>query len=377
MYKGRRLYADTFCDVYTLLAPWIDDHFWDFDAFEPGADSICVVGRKQTVEHTEKVRRLCENNCLVVFANSAEGSSTQISQLKVLGLEDLVLQGRMLLLTGGRMHERYPHLLHEHFLVRILAYQENLDAMDRVDEIFTRHDKPYAFLFLNGRGRPHRKYLWHRFNRNGVLPKSLWTMMDGRGTGNRVLKLYQGEQDVMAETTPIQWLPEQYEVPRYRGNRPADSTYPHQYVKFDIFDNQWGEIYLEPAAYIDTYFSLVTETVLEYPHSFFTEKIAKPLAQGHPWIAATNQGFYRDLRDLGFRTFDHVIDESFDSISNDQDRMDRIADIVTDLCNQDLVAFLLACQDVCKYNQQHLRAVVEQENATFPDRFFRFIDQYG
>lgn len=377
MYKGRRLYADTFCDVYTLLSSWIDDHFWDFDAFDPDPNSICVVGRKQTVEHTQKVRHLCEKNCLVVFANSAEGSSTQIAQLKALGLEDLVLQGRMLLLSGGRMDDRYPCLLHEHFLVRVLAFQENLDAMDRVDEIFCCNHKPFVFLFLNGRGRPHRKYLWHRFNLNGTLPKSLWTMMDGRGTGNHILKLYQGEQDLMAQPTPIRWLPAQYEVPRYRNNRPPNIDYPHQYVKFDIFNNQWGEIYLEPAPYIDTYFSLVTETILEYPHSFFTEKIAKPLAQGHPWIAAANQGFYRDLRALGFKTFNHVIDEGFDRIDNDQDRMDRIVDIVTDLCNQDLKSFLAACQDICKYNQQHLIDVVQQEKVSFPDRFFHFIDEHG
>jgi hypothetical protein len=377
MHHHRRLIADTFCDVYNLLEPWIDDHFWDFESYDPEPGSICVVGRKQAVDYTGKLKQLCDQDITVVFANSAEGSTTQIAQLKALGLEELVLSGRLLLLTGGRMPVVYPCLVHEHFLVRVLEYQENINQMQKIGDIFNKIHKPYTFLFLNGRGRPHRKYLWHRFNDLGLLSSALWTMMDGRGAGSRILSLKQGDRDRLGDPTPIRSLPDQYEVPRYRKDQPIDVSYPYQYIKFDVFDNEWGEIYLETAPYVDTYFSVVTETVLESPHSFFTEKIAKPLAMGHPWIAATNTGFYRDVRNLGFRTFDVMIDESFDNIDDPQSRMDRIVDVVNDLCQQDLVSFLDACQDICKYNQQRLHEVVAQEKKTFPERFFRFIDHHG
>ena len=115
---------------------------------------------------------------------------------------------------------------------------------------------------------------------------------------------------------------------------------------------EWGEIYLEARPYLDTYFSLVTETVFDFSYSFRTEKIWKPIAIGHPWIAATNAGFYRDIHDLGFKTFGHLIDESFDSIDNPQDRIERIATVVEDLCQQDLDKFAVAAREVCVYNQQ-------------------------
>jgi hypothetical protein len=374
MHNGRKLVADTFCDVYNLLEPWIDHGFWDFESYDPEPGSICIVGRKQAVENTEKLRNLCLQDCQVVFANSAEGSSTQLAQLRMLKLEDLILQGKMLLLTGGRQSSQYPCLLHEHFMVRILAYEENLAEMEKTPEIFSNTNKPYKFLFLNGRSRPHRKYLWHRFRQLGLLDQCLWTMLDGRGSGNKILKLIENDRDLMLDTTPIRHLPPKYEVSRYRQNQIKSPDYPHQFIKFDIFDNQWGEIYLEAAPYIDSYFSLVTETVLEHPYSFFTEKISKPLAIGHPWIAASNRGFYRDIRNLGFRTFSHVIDESWDSIDHDQDRMDRIVQVVSDLSRQDLGSFLSACESTCKYNQQHLHHVVQQENSSFAQRFFQFID---
>jgi hypothetical protein len=116
--------------------------------------------------------------------------------------------------------------------------------------------------------------------------------------------------------------------------------------------------------------------VFDYPYSFRTEKIWKPIAMGHPWIAATSYGYYRDLLNLVFRTFENLIDESFDLIQNNQDRMERIEQIVTDLCNQDLKQFLVAAEEVCKYNQQHLVHARHQEIQSFPTRLSQFLSQY-
>jgi hypothetical protein len=261
-------------------------------------------------------------------------------------------------------------------LIRILAYEENLQQMSRADEIYAKIQKPYKFLFLNGRARPHRKYLLEQFRLSGLLDQSLWTMLEGRPCGNRILSLRYQDQDLMTTASPIQHLPCEYEVPRYRRNT-ALLADRNDFVKFDLFDNTWGEIYLHADAYIDTYFSLVTETVFDGTHSFRTEKIVKPLAQAHPWICAANAGFYRDMRNLGFQTFHTLIDESFDLIQDTQQRLARVAMVVEDLCGQDLVAFLKASESICKYNQQHLQTLAEQERRDFSTRFFAFLDTHA
>jgi hypothetical protein len=115
--------------------------------------------------------------------------------------------------------------------------------------------------------------------------------------------------------------------------------------------------------------------VFDYPYSFRTEKIWKPVAMAHPWIAVANYGFYRDMHNLGFQTFGHVIDESFDQIDNDQDRLARIVTVVDDLCHNDLASFLSECYNVCKYNQQHLALLSPRIQNEFPDRFFKFLTQ--
>ena len=179
----------------------------------------------------------------------------------------------------------------------------------------------------------------------------------------------------MSNPSKIQYLAKKYEHPRYQSRTEISTT--DGFVKYDLFNNEWGEVYIEPQGYIDSFFSLVTETVFEYPYSFRTEKIWKPVAVGHPWVAVANQGFYRDIRNLGFQTFGHLIDESFDLIENNQDRIERIAELVEDLCQQDLATFLKECYNVCKYNQQHLAEMRIKVRQEFPDRFFKFLKQYN
>jgi hypothetical protein len=167
-------------------------------------------------------------------------------------------------------------------------------------------------------------------------------------------------------------LDPKYEFDFYKNNIAIKDT---GFVKYKLFNNDWGEIYLNSKLYTDSYFSLVTETVFDYPYSFRTEKIWKPVAIGHPFIVVGNQGYYRDLHQLGFKTFGNLIDESFDSISNNTDRLERIAQVVTDLCRQNLASFVKDCYNVCKYNQQHLAELGSKIRNDFPNRFEQYINE--
>ena len=344
---------DTFSEVYNMLRPYADVEFWDLSQHQTIPGAVYVIGRQQYNNNRDRVRAMAESGEVqVVMSNPHEGSSTLIGQLTHLGLRDLAEQQKILIIGGGDMPDEWPCLQYDKFLPEILDYEENLEAVTHTSEIYAQEQKPYKFLFLNGRARRHRQQLINMLS--DCLDQSLWTNLDG-------------------EPGTTKTLPPEYEVPRYSDT--ANPVVDHRYVKFDLFKNEWGEIYLWPRPYIDTYFSLVTETVFDIPYSFRTEKIWKPIAMGHPWIAVANRGFYRDMHNLGFRTFGTVINESFDLIDNNEDRSSRIADIVRDLCQQDLVAFLRECYNICKYNQYHHREIAPKIRQEFPDRFFKFINE--
>ena len=377
MLGNRKLIVDVFGEVYDLLKPWADEEFYDFGKHEIQPGAVYLIGRAQFNFHKHRIRDLVENNVIkVILCNPAEGSQTLASHCETVhNCADLIKQKRMLLIGGGEMDASWPYLQYDSFLPKIQDYEENIQAMSRSQEIYNKIHKPYKFLFLNGRTRTHRKYLMERFRVSGLLDQSLWSWLDFTVGYSKDIVFWHNGLDLIGQPHQIKLLPTHYEYVSYR-DRVGDFESDKQFVKYDLFNNEWGEIYLNPAAYIDTYFSVVTETVFDYPYSFRTEKIWKPVAMAHPWIAVANQGYYRDMRNMGFKTFGHFIDESFDSIENSQDRIERISDVIEDLCRQDLKQFLSACEQTCKYNQQHLAVMREQVRREFPDLFFQFLKKY-
>ena len=366
------------CEIYSMLTPYADEEFWDFEQATKQPGDIYVLGRQQLLDNLNSIRELAvANSCVIVFDNSAEGAWTAETQLKQLHIDQLVRNEQILVVVGAKLSPDYAHVTHEYFLSKILDFEENIQAQHSIHDIFSKNNKPYKFLCLNGRARPHRKYLYEQFKRRQLLDQSLWTVLDSGPVVANTFDLIENNVDIMATPTIVKHLPAVYEVDRYRAPTFGPIVPGRTNLKQELFNREWGEIYLEPAPYIDTYFSLVTETICaESNYSFRTEKIAKPLAIGHPFIVASNSGFYQDLHNLGFKTFGHVIDESFDQIEHAQDRMNRILTIVSDLCQQDLASFLKECYNVCKYNQQHLAEMRQQVRQEFPNRFTQFIQQH-
>lgn len=369
MLGKRTVICDTSCEIYPEIKHLVDDTFWDFDQHEPVTDSITIFARQTVNQHWAKIKELATAGFfLPVLANPSEGSIVLKLQCQRLGLLDLVVQKKMLLIGCGEMEPELNCLVYDCYLNRVIGYEHNVEQCRRVDEIYNKSNKPYKFLFLNGRTRPHRKYMIEKMRDSGLLPHALWTNLD-------TTPVYQHtyHTDLFSRESAIHLLPSEYEVEQYQLN--TQNTFEQQFVKHELFNNQWGDVYIRAEPYIDTYFSLVTETVCDYPYTLRSEKIYKPMAMGHPFVAVANRGFYRDLRNAGFQTYHTLINESFDQIDNNQDRLDRIAGVVRDLCLSNLDEFLVAAQSISKYNQQHMAELGSRIRQEFPGRFCQFLQR--
>ena len=351
MLGNRRLIVDHGCEVKEFTRAWQDESFYDFATHEVIPGAIYLVSRQQFHTNIDRIRELAtQGTILPILGNPAEGSDTMLQQIQSLGIMDLVTQGRILIIAGGHMQSDIPYLYYENFMPKILEYKENYLAIQQYQDQWS-DSRPYKFLCLNGRGRRHRQQLLHGLA--DVLDQVLWTNLDSAAGA-------------------IKLLPAYYEFDFYKQNTAKSLS---GYAKPALFNNDWGEIYLNAQTYLDTYFSVVTETVFHYPYSFRTEKIWKPIAIGHPFVIVANAGYYRDLHDLGFRTFGHVIDESFDLIDDNHARMARVIAVIKDLCSQDLVSFAQAAKEICKYNQHILAELAPRLRSEFPKRFEQFINE--
>ena len=68
---------------------------------------------------------------------------------------------------------------------------------------------------------------------------------------------------------------------------------------------------------------IVVETDF-YSPTWFTEKTSKCLYHGKPFVLVGGKGSLQHIRDMGFSTFDGIIDESYDQESTHHARIDKI-----------------------------------------------------
>lgn len=83
-----------------------------------------------------------------------------------------------------------------------------------------------------------------------------------------------------------------------------------------------------PDWYSRTWFSMVSETTVNtaewgWPENqlFISEKIFKPCAFRHPAVIHGTRDTLKYLKEMGFATWDHIVDESYDSIDNADQRL--------------------------------------------------------
>ena len=107
--------------------------------------------------------------------------------------------------------------------------------------------------------------------------------------------------------------------------------------------------------YRNSYCNIVFETLFDADGSggaFLTEKTFKPIKHGQPFVIVGCHGSLQLLRDLGYRTFDSVIDTSYDTIQDNTARWIAVRNTIEQIKNSNLEEFRLLCQSDVEHNQQ-------------------------
>ncbi len=124
--------------------------------------------------------------------------------------------------------------------------------------------------------------------------------------------------------------------------------------------------------YHNSYFSVITETIYydseyAFPKAkchvspveasiFVTEKTIKCLALKHPFIMASVPGMLEGLRKRGYKTFHPFIDETYDTILDDDLRLYTIVQEVKRLSSQsdgEWLEWTKNIKDIVEYNHSH------------------------
>ena len=117
--------------------------------------------------------------------------------------------------------------------------------------------------------------------------------------------------------------------------------------------------------YENTYFSVVSETNFFKAIAegiFVSEKIFRPILKKHPFILVSRPHTLSIMKNIGYKTFDCIINEDYDKEEDDCKRMLMIVDEIDRLChlNDDqLRMFLNKAKIITEYNYKMLLSKTE------------------
>ncbi len=124
-----------------------------------------------------------------------------------------------------------------------------------------------------------------------------------------------------------------------------------QYFK-GSFASQYISKHIQQASWV----SVVAETLDDNRIFFPTEKTGKALMSSKPFIVLSGQYFLKHLRSIGFKTFDSVIDESYDNIADSRERTNQAFSSFIELQKKNPVTVRQKLQDVLVHNEKCMRS---------------------
>jgi hypothetical protein len=220
-------------------------------------------------------------------------------------------------------------------------FQHNLKSND-VSQILNYEEKKYHFLSFNQYPHHHRVKIISEIHKNNIIDKFL-----------------------------ISYNPKFYDTlggVRYDyENQLKDLGYIDDYklfisleekkVDFETNFKISGYGFEDIRPYKESAMSLISDTIFFKPQGFVSEKVFKPIMYLQPFLVAGPPHYLKEIRDMGFKTFNGLIDESYDEELDDKVRLEKVIGEIIRLSNlpiEELKDKLRESEETLIYNQMKL-----------------------
>jgi hypothetical protein len=211
-------------------------------------------------------------------------------------------------------------------------YKKNPQVLDQVNPYQV---KTKIFDILLGRNKPHRTVVYNFINNNNLNDQVMMTYL--KGSDNISLQ----EQD----TNGWIWEDVGLELPD------QDFTWTVTPIRYQGQGMSLSQV-IPLSIYNQTAYSIVAETNYDNYYSFYTEKIVKPILAERLFIVFSGQHYLRNLRSLGFKTFDGIVDETYDSIEDNNLRFKSACEQIHYLINQPQEEILAKIRPITEHNKR-------------------------
>jgi len=164
------------------------------------------------------------------------------------------------------------------------------------------------FIFLSRVPKTHRENIWYYLKHKNILKDSLWSYQTNDKIKNPFFKSIEGM--VISNI--------------YDGNTMLDDQHQAKPYQKDVFCSIVCETYFK------SHEPIRRGDIVNHP-IFITEKTDKCFSIGNPFIMVTVPHYLKKLKELGFKTFDKWWDESYDDIVDDNERIEYIYELISEI----------------------------------------------
>jgi hypothetical protein len=250
-----------------------------------------------------------------------------------LNFENVFIASEQLNFFDLKKHEK-PNINHLSILAQD-AWMPDVNAAIKISHSYELKDK--LFLCYNNRTAPHRCQLVSLMNSKDMIKDSFVSL--------NVEKAHESitNDAFLTETQKNKFITN---LPKFNLEIEPwvlNSDSRNEYIKYVRNHSR-------------SMMSIVTETHWYDSELSFTEKIYRPLSLGHPFIVVGNIGFLKKLREFGFKTFDGIINEKYDLISNPHQRLTEIfseMQRIQNMSDEQRKPMWEKLNDIAEYNREH------------------------
>jgi len=222
----------------------------------------------------------------------------------------------------------------------------------------------YRFSSLSRNYRVWRLQLYAKLEEKGILDKFVYSFFN----------IHPYEGTVFPVSTMLSDLKNSGTALTERITNWVDKV-PYKLTDTDNVLNKWADATYQAILSADMHLIIETHYDLFYyvpspdkvynrnlAPSFITEKVYKGISCNKPFIVFSTPYFLEDLRSLGFETFSPYINESYDQITDNQERLNTIVAEIERLVNLPptlLEEILAECGKIAERNLSRLKVMTQ------------------
>jgi len=293
--------------------------------------------------HLKNIRA---GRCKILMYNTMEGwdhNNFATTYIRIICSKYGLTAKNFVLLTGNMEDTTYGTTNVYHNWWEFHMYFENIQELMIQGANSQLANRKNKFICLNRRPHPHRLLLTALLEKH----KNSGILTCAKEVDNGSLTVFQNS---------LQYIDKHSEKLKILANEDFLNRLPFIYDENinaaddnPTIDRNWSKFY-------DSYIHIVTETFQAKGQTFFSEKIFKPIYLQQIFILVGAQHDLKGLQSLGYKTFHPIIDERYDDISDDEERLIAISkeiEKLIKLSDEQLIEIYKECNDIIVHNFFH------------------------